>query len=131
MLPLLQLNNPMPPGLDIPMLGGAHGLAGDRAALTGRTVPEAQQQASELAAILGAGRLVFGPPGMQADTVGCLEAALAGVIHQQEFVDAASRAGLQINYQDGATAYQGLLEGRRGVKQFHGLIQAAIRQTRE
>lgn len=131
LIPLLQLTAAEQSGLDVPQLGGPDGLASQRAVTTGRTPAQAEQLASDLAAIMGAGRLVVAPPSLPSQLATCLEDALGQVLQSAELVAAAQRAQLGIDYQDSAAAYQGLLAGSRGVEQFHDLIQSAIEQARE
>ena len=131
LIPLLQLTASVNSSLDVPQLGGPEGIASQRAIATGRTPAQAEQLANDLAAIVGAGRLVVAPPGLPPLLATCLENTLAEILHSAELVAAAQRAQLGIDYQDSAVAYQGLLAGSRGVEQFHDLIQAAIEQARE
>jgi hypothetical protein len=62
---------------------------------------------------------------------GCLETVLGEILQSPELLQAAGRARLSIEYQDSATAYQGLIAGARGVDRFRDLINTAIRQVRE
>jgi tripartite-type tricarboxylate transporter receptor subunit TctC len=131
LIPLLQLTASAESGLDIPQLGGPTGVASRRAAVTGRTPQQAEQAADDLALIAGAGRLVVAPAGLPAHLSVCLETALGEILQSPGFLQAAKRARLRIEYQDSATAYQGLMAGARGVDQFRDLINTAIRQVRE
>lgn len=129
--PLLQLTTPGDSRLDIPQLGGPDGVARRRAPITGKTPEQAEQEAGELAAIVGAGRLVVGPPGLPAGLSACLASRLGEILQSTELLQAANLAQLSIEYQNSATAYQGLVAGSRAVDQFRDLISAAIRQARE
>lgn len=131
LIPLLQLTVPADSKLDVPQLGGPEGIASQRAVATGRTPAQAEQLASDLAAIMGAGRLVVAPLSLPSQLAACLEGALGQVLQSAELVAAAQRAQLGIDYQDSASAHRGLQAGARGVEQFHDLIQAAIEQARE
>lgn len=131
LIPLLQVTGPAARKLNVPQLGGPAGIASQRAVATGRTPGEAEQLAADLAAIVGAGRLVVAPVSLPSQLAACLEDALGQVLQSAELVVAARRAQLPIEYQDSAAAYRGLLEASRGVEQFHDLIQAAIEQARE
>lgn len=131
LIPLLQLTASMDGELDITQLGGPEGEASRRAAATGRTPQQAEQAASDLAAIVGAGRLVVAPPDLPASLSGCLETVLGEILQGAELLQAAGRAQLSIQYQNSATAAQGLVTAARGVDQFRDLINAAIEQARE
>ena len=131
LIPLLQLTVPPHNALDVPQLGGPEGSASQRAVATGRTPAQAEQLANDLAAIVGAGRLVVAPLALPPRLAACLEDSLGKILQSAELVAAAQRAQLDIDYQDSAASYQGLLAGSRGVEQFHDLIQAAIEQARE
>jgi tripartite-type tricarboxylate transporter receptor subunit TctC len=131
LIPLLQLTASTEIESDIPQLGGPAGVASRRAAATGRTHQQAEQAADDLALIAGAGRLVAAPAGLPANLSDCLETALGEILQSPELLQAASRARLSIEYQNSATAYQGLQAGDRGLHQFRDLINTAIRQVRE
>ena len=106
-------------------------MARQRAEASGRTPQQAEQAASDLAVIVGAGRLVVAPRKLPAELSACLGAALGEVLQSADFLQAAGRAQLSIQYQDSATAHQGLVAGERAVGQFRDLISAASRQVRE
>lgn len=131
MIPLLQLTESIDSGLDIPRLGGPDGMARQRAEAGGRTPQQAEQAANDLAVIVGAGRLVVAPRKLPAELSACLGAALGEVLQSADFLQAARRAQLSIQYQDSSTAYQGLVAGERSLGQFRDLISAATRQVRE
>ncbi len=131
LIPLLQLTESADSTLPQPQLGGPEGIASQRAAATGRTPAQAEQLANDLAAIVGAGRLVVAPVQLPHPIATCLENSLAEILQSAELVAAAQQAQLSIDYQDSLAAYRGLQAGARGVEQFHDLIQAAIEQARE
>jgi tripartite-type tricarboxylate transporter receptor subunit TctC len=128
---LLQLTESAQDGLEVPVLGGPDGLASQRAMATGRTPLQAEQLASDLVAVVGAGRLVVAPPELPAGLAACLEGALAQAFRSEELVAAAHRARLGIDYQDSATAHRSLLAAQLGMDKFHDLIQDAIERARE
>jgi tripartite-type tricarboxylate transporter receptor subunit TctC len=131
LIPLLQLTPSAGSGVDIPELGGPHGIASQRAAATGRTPAQAEQLADDLAAVIGAGRLVVAPAQLPEPIAICLQVALGEVLQSDTLLQAADRAKLGIDYQDSAAAQGRLLAAAGAVEQFHDLIQAAIEQVRE
>lgn len=131
LIPLLQLTDLAVSGLDVPRLGGPEGIASQRAPLTGRTPQEAEQLAADLAAVVGAGRLAAGPPGLPGQISACLGTTLGAILQSEAFLLAAEQARLTIEYKSGAAAYRDLLAGARGMEQFHDLIRAAVEQARE
>jgi len=131
LIPLLQLTAPAQNSVHVPDLGGPTGIASQRASATGRTPAQAAQLADELAAIVGAGRLVVAPPALPPRLAACLQDTLGQILQSAELVVAARQAKLDIDYQDSAAAYRGLLAGSSAVEQFHDLIKAAIEQARE
>ena len=68
--------------------------------------------ASDLAAVIGAGRLVVAPARLPEPIASCLETALGEVLQSDDLLQAADRARLGIDYQDSAAAHRGLLAGR-------------------
>ena len=131
LIPLLQLTALVDDELDIPQLGGPEGLARHRAGVTGRTPQQAEQAASDLAVIVGAGRLVVAPQDLPAGLSDCLDTELGKILQSAKLLQAADRAHLSIEYQNSASAHQNLMAGARGVDQFRDLISAAIRRARE
>ena len=131
LIPLLQLTASAGSREKIPELGGVDGIASQRAAATGRTPAQAAQMASNLAAVVGAGRMVAAPAQLPEPIASCLEAALREVLQNEELLQAADRAKLGIDYRDSAAAHRDLLAAADAVEQFHDLIQAAVEQARE
>jgi len=131
LITLLQLSGPDGISQEIPRLGGPRGLAAARAGFTGRTTPEAEQEAASLSAIVSAGRLVVAPAGLPAPVLECLSSTLGEVLLSEELSLAARRAQLGIDYENAARARQNLQLAAQGVEQFGGLIQAAVENARE
>jgi tripartite-type tricarboxylate transporter receptor subunit TctC len=131
LIPLLQLTALSDGELDIPQLGGPEGLARHRAGVTGRTPQQAEQAAGDLAAIVGAGRLVVAPLDLPASLSDCLDTELGRILQSADLLQAADRAQLSIQYQNSASAHQSLMAGARGIDQFRDLISDAIRRARE
>lgn len=131
LIPLLSLAGSMEGVTGMPQLGGPDGLARQRAGFTGRTPQAAEQMADELATIVGAGRLVAGPPGMPKPLATCLESTLGVILQSEQFLAAARRARLGIEYANATLAAERLAAGSKSVEQFRDLISAAVAQARE
>ncbi len=133
--PLLQIsdhpiaNHPSLAG--VPLLGGSGGIAGQRADARGRNRHEAQQNSTALAGIIGAGRLIIAPPGMDETLASCMEATL-----MKTLADAALRAAVARSNRslDVATSKQALAELRQAAERidsFIPIIRRAIDKLRE
>jgi hypothetical protein len=130
LLPLLQLTTATGSGVDVPRLAGPGGEARRRAAVTGHSPDEAAGAAEALAAIVGAGRLVVGPPALASPLAACLEASLWQVLTSVELAAAAERAQLGIDPQDADAARRQVLEAEAALPRFERLVQAAVEQAR-
>jgi tripartite-type tricarboxylate transporter receptor subunit TctC len=130
LLPLLQLTTASGSGVDVPRLAGAEGEAARRAVELGRSPEEAAAAAAALAAVVGAGRLVVGPPALPEPLAACLESALWRVMTGEELAAAARRAQLGIDPLDAAAARLQVLEAEAALPRFEPLVQAAVEQAR-
>jgi tripartite-type tricarboxylate transporter receptor subunit TctC len=130
LLPLLQLTTASGSGVDVPRLAGAEGEAARRAIAMGRNPEEAATAAAALAAVVGAGRLVVGPPALPEPLAACLESALWRVLTGEELAAAARRAQLGIDPLDAAAARRQVLEAEAALPRFEPLVQAAVEQAR-
>jgi tripartite-type tricarboxylate transporter receptor subunit TctC len=134
LVPLLQLTTPPSKGVgsdvEAPLLARPDGLALRYAAVTGRTPEAAGRVAADLAAIVGAGRLVVAPRSLPESLTACLERTLAAVLASTELMVAAERAKLGIDPRDGEAARLDVLRAERAVQHFEPLIRAAVERTR-
>jgi tripartite-type tricarboxylate transporter receptor subunit TctC len=131
LVPLLRISGPATILPGIPALGGPDGLAVRRAAYGGRSPSEAREAADELAALIGAGRVVVAPAGLPASLHACLEQELSVVLAASKLKAAAQRAGLSLEPAGRAETRVDLLAGARSAERFRGLIRAAVAETRE
>ncbi|HEY5595929.1 MAG TPA: tripartite tricarboxylate transporter substrate-binding protein [Candidatus Bipolaricaulota bacterium] len=132
--PLLQISvEPISthPALDgVALLGGAQGVAAGQAEALGRSVEQATAQAQALASLIGLGRLIAAPPGMEKSLFHCLEQGLHEALTDPEFVAAAAEAQRSL---DVARADVVLAEFDAAIEQAAGfvpIVQAAIDQVR-
>jgi len=130
LLPLLQLTLAEGSGVEAPQLGGAEGAARQRAAQSGRTPAQAEDEAAALSAVVGAGRLVVAPRELSEPLAACLDASLAQVLGNTEVAAAARRAQLGIEPLDGAEALREVLAAKHALPRFEPLIRAAVEQAK-
>jgi tripartite-type tricarboxylate transporter receptor subunit TctC len=130
LVPLLQLTPVERRLTAAERLAGADGVARSRAAFTDRTPGEAIEAAARLADIVGAGRLVVGPPDLPEPRTACIDAGLAEVLADDALATAAQRAGLGIEPGNGAAARARLQRAEQAVPRFEALIRAAVAQAR-
>jgi tripartite-type tricarboxylate transporter receptor subunit TctC len=140
LIPLLQLTEPRDGAEDhnpdsalaaVPVLAGSAGLARQRATKTGKTPDQAEREASALASIIGAGRLIVAPPGLPEPLAACLSSVLGEVLTSTDLLVAANRVHLSIAFADRETAYNDLLTGAGEITQFAPLVRTTIDQVRQ
>jgi tripartite-type tricarboxylate transporter receptor subunit TctC len=140
LIPLLQLTEPYNGTqgkssdmslAGVPVLAGSAGLARQRATTTGRTPDQAEREASALASIIGAGRLIVAPPGLPEPLAACLSSVLGEVLNSTDLLTAADRVHLSIAFADRETAYNDLLTGAGEMSKFAPLVRATIEQVRQ
>jgi tripartite-type tricarboxylate transporter receptor subunit TctC len=132
--PLLQVSDqPIaahPSLVNVPLLGGDKGLAVRRARERGLNPGQAKQDATALAAVVGAGRLIIGPPGLEDGLREYLERAIYQTLTNRGFVAAAAKAQRTLDVARAAVALSDLKAGIDGMSKFIGLVQKAIRDAR-
>ena len=131
LVPIVQLDSAGGAGPSVPSIAGPQGLARSRAPFTGRTPDEAEREAADLAAFVGAGRIVVAPAGLSPALLACLDSTLASVLGSDAFRAAAQRAELGIDPVGAATARSEVLAGAAALQRFGPLITAALEQARQ
>jgi tripartite-type tricarboxylate transporter receptor subunit TctC len=116
---------------DTPLLGGDKGLAAQRANEFGQDVEQIKADAKALAALIGAGRLIVAPSGMDQSLSNCLEKALYMTLSSAEFNKAAAAANRFPDIARGKIAHRDLLVVQKNVHKFIPLIQQAIQKVRK
>ena len=114
----------------VPLLGGENGVAARRAHELGSDVEHAKKTATALAEVIGAGRVIVGPLGMEDGIRGRLESALHKTMTSPKFVVAAARANRSLDVADGTTARAALEVAVSRAHGFLGALQAAIERVR-
>ena len=113
------------------LLGGPSGLAAKTAMKNQRPVQEAVRKAAALSAIVSAGRLVVAPGKLPQPLGDCLQAQLMSMLTSEEFLNAASKAGLTIDAADAESALSNLEASRESLAEFNRLVQKQIEQVRK
>ena len=133
--PLLQVSaeriSPHPALDGVPLLAGDEGLAVQRAAALGRDVEEAKADAEALAALVGAGRLIAAPLGLEQGLFECLEQGLFEALTDPEFEAAAAAADRSLDVARADVAQADLQAAAQKAEKFLPIVQEAIRKVRE
>jgi len=107
------------PALDgVPLLGGRDGVAVRRAITLGGDPQLARVKAEGLAGIVGAGRLVAAPAGLDPDLAACLQDAVYAAMTDARFEAAMAKASLPVEAIRGAAALRSIRAALRGIKPF-------------
>ena len=132
--PLLQISDePIsshPVLKDIPLLGGGDGLAARRAAALGRDVQSAQLDVSTLSAIIGVGRLIVAPKGLDPSMAGCLEEALGKALADPDLQRAAAKAKRSFDVGSAAMVQADLDRVAQRAERFSPIIKEHIYKVR-
>ena len=135
LIPLLQITDKpigdYPALAGVPLLGGPSGVATRHARETGRNVEEMEQDVQILINMVGAGRLIVAPNGMQPDTLQYLALSLHKALTDPGFKAAAARARRSLDVGGAKEARADLESGAQGVNRFLDIIQAAIQEARQ
>jgi len=99
--PLLQISDhPIasdPAITDVPVLGGTDGIAARRAAQLRQDVDEAVADATAIVSLVGAGRLIVAPTGLEPDLQRCMQESLLNVLKSADFRAAVEKANLSLD----------------------------------
>lgn len=115
---------------NVPLLGGQKGLAAQHAKVIGQDPQTAQLDVETLAAIIGIGRLIVAPKGLDPEMAGCLEQALRDALADPGLKRAAAKAKRTFDISSGKAVRQDLDNVSRRVERFAPLIQQTIRKVR-
>ena len=133
--PILQISDvPISPDplLDsVPLLGGEQGVAARRAAVLGRDSSQAIEDAGALSSMIGSGRLVVAPLGLDSQIRACMEEALFTTLASQAFRVTAANAHRSLNLARPDQALADLQGAVARADRFLPIIREAIREVRE
>jgi tripartite-type tricarboxylate transporter receptor subunit TctC len=114
----------------VPLLGGADGLAGRRAAALGRPVDETVRLANAIGEVTGAGRFIVAPKGLPDDVARCLETGLMAAAHDPEFVAAAAQARRSLEVLDAPASLALLQAAKAPAAQLSAILAENIKRVR-
>lgn len=115
----------------VPVLGGASGIAQQRALATGRPVAQALKRADSLAALVDAGRLVVAPAALPDALRRCLDEAVGTVLRSPGLKAAADRAKLSIEPTGGTEALGDVRAAAQALAEFAPLVRATMERARQ
>ncbi len=133
--PLLQIStdqiSPHPSLKGVPLLGGDKGLAARRAADLGKDVEEVKEDANALADLIGGGRVIAAPLGLEEGLFRCLEQMLYKTLTDPAFEEAAAAASRSLDVAPSSVAHSQIQATAKRVGKFLPIVQEAIRKIRE
>jgi tripartite-type tricarboxylate transporter receptor subunit TctC len=115
---------------NVPVLGGPSGVAARRMQSLGKAPEQAIQQAKALESLIGAGRLVAGPPGIPEDIFECLEEGLSAVLTDAQFRNQAAKARRTLDVARSEDARRVLAEAVSSAGDFAEIVRRAIARMR-
>ncbi len=116
---------------NVPLLGGPAGMAARRAIKHGEAPEQTIRQARALESLIGAGRLVVGPPGLPEDIFECLEAGLYNTLTSTPFRNQAAKARRTLDVARAEEARRVLAEAASSAGAFSGILRQTIDRMRE
>ncbi len=132
--PILQISgSPVSPDSllhSIPLLGGADGIAADRARQLGTGTESARQEAAALEKLLGGGRIIAGPAGMPQGLEKCLEETLLKTLSRADLRTAARTQGKPLEVAGAHQARRDLEAAARIASRHLALIRREIAKIR-
>jgi tripartite-type tricarboxylate transporter receptor subunit TctC len=133
--PLLQISDE-PSSVDtafrgVPLFAGHDGLAVDRARRLGHDMNAAQAEANAIATLIGVGRLVVAPPGMDPALSDLLIQKMDEVLRSSALRSISERSNLDLDFTDGKTALAEFTPIANRIDQFVPIIQSAIQRIRQ
>src|SRR5262249_55973291 len=115
----------------VPVFGGPDGFAAMRARSTGRNVERAQADAHAIAIIIGAGRLIVAPAGMDRAISMCFTKRLKQAVAFDAMQSNAKSADLTLDVADGETALAEIKDLGQSFDRFVPVIRSAIERIRQ
>jgi hypothetical protein len=96
----------------------------------GKAPEQAIKQAKALESLIGAGRLVAGPPGIPEDIFECLEQGLYAALTDARFRNQAAKARRTLDVARSEDARRVLAEAGSSAGDFAGIVRRAIARMR-
>ena len=111
---------------NVPLLGGAEGIAAGRAADLGLDVDNAIERARVIETLTGAGRLFVTSSKLPADLAACLQDAFLTIMQTQDFINDINKVNLTLDIADGHSASAALQRDQAGFKQLIPVLKDYI-----
>jgi tripartite-type tricarboxylate transporter receptor subunit TctC len=115
----------------VPLIGGASGVAAQRATFAGRDPAEDVDQVKALVSLIGAGRLVAAPLGLPAATFECLEEGLYAALTDPQFQRQADQARRTLDIAKAEEARAVLAEAAASAEAFAVIVRRTIAKMRQ
>jgi tripartite-type tricarboxylate transporter receptor subunit TctC len=115
----------------VPVLGGGKGVAAERAEALGHDPARAAEDASALAALIGAGRLLVAPKGLAPQLETCMTTAVSETLDGGELRAAAAKAKRTLDVADGQESLADLQQAIAGGRRFLPAVRDAVKKLRE
>lgn len=115
----------------VPLLAGPGGLAAKRAQARGGDGEAAAARALALAQLVGAGRLIAGPPGMDPARAACLRQALEAALADPKFLAVAGQHQIVLEVAGGEQACGELMAIEKQLDLFRPIVKEAISKVRQ
>jgi tripartite-type tricarboxylate transporter receptor subunit TctC len=132
--PLLQIGFeqifPHPSLKGVPLLGGDKGLALRRAKEIGRDIEEAREDVRALVDMLGAGRIVAAPHGLDKDLFQCLEEGLHGALTDSAFKETVAASGRSLDVARSDETVAAIQSASKRSEKFVSVVRDAIEKVR-
>jgi tripartite-type tricarboxylate transporter receptor subunit TctC len=116
---------------DVSLLGGPDGLAAAHARCIHQDSGAAQIEAAAVASMVGAGRIVVAPPGLDRPLSACLSKTVLRVMASDDLRSVAEAANVSLDIADGETAMAEFAGLDQKIGRFIPIIQSAIERTRQ
>jgi tripartite-type tricarboxylate transporter receptor subunit TctC len=112
-----------------PLFAGVPSLTGD-GGLISRFAPDASGVAAALVRLMGAGRVIVAPPGLDGETADCLNGALCRALQDPAMAALGLERGLRVQALCAADTQQSVLTTSHDVRQLAPDVRAAFEQAR-
>jgi len=115
----------------VPLLGGASGIAAQRAMTAGRDRAKAINQTKALVSLIGAGRLVAAPPDLPSTIFECLERGVYAALTDPQFQHQAAKARRTLDIARAEEARMVLAEAGDSAEAFAAIVRRSIDRMRQ
>jgi tripartite-type tricarboxylate transporter receptor subunit TctC len=111
---------------NVPVLGGADGVAARRAAELGIDVEKSIERALAIETLVSAGRVLVAPAGLSDRLTSCLQDAVLAALQSAEFASDINKANMKIDVASGSATAQELKNSQSEFEQLIPLLKQTI-----